>query len=156
MMAVAAPKASLVVVLLLLCSSPATATSSPDDDPDDASASPSCDASSSSTSSPTEQQDRIAAATALLAHLSSTGAAHVPLDIKLTSYGGLGVYVGRDVSAGETIFALPSHSMLHVPKGAQAMLPLKRLIRGTADEATHVRALIDARAPLLPALQAHL
>lgn len=48
----------------------------------------------------------------------------MPLDIKLTSYGGLGVYVGRDVSAGETIFALPSHSMLHVPKGAQAMLPL--------------------------------
>ena len=96
--------------------SAATATSSPDDD--DASASPSCDAASSSSTSPTEQQDRIAAATALLAHLSSTGAAHVPLDIKLTSYGGLGVYVGRDVSAGETIFALPSHSMLHVPKGA--------------------------------------
>ena len=38
----------------------------------------------------------------------------------------------------------------------QAMLPLKRLMRGTADEATHVRALVDASAPMMPALQAHL
>jgi hypothetical protein len=59
----------------------------------------------------------------LLAALADAGASHVPLAIKPTSYGGLGVFTAAAVPKGAVVMALSSSLML-TSEGRPASLPL--------------------------------
>ena len=70
-----------------------------------------------------EDASRLASALSLMKTLNEAGMMSMPLTVKATKYGGLGVFTKEAVSAGTTLIQLPNTLMLE-SGGSQASLPL--------------------------------